>query len=74
MGLTSLSFYKVLKCSLDEGWSIHPRSVLSGHDLTPGCENMVFSLWPKQHLKILCKAVPLTLRAWMACLFRRQKT
>lgn len=42
MGLTSLSFYKVLKCSLDEGWSIHPRSVLSGHDLTPGCETMVF--------------------------------
>lgn len=33
-----------------------------------------FLLWPKKHLKILCKAVPLILRACVAFLFRRQKT
>lgn len=31
-------------------------------------------LWPKEHLKILCKAVPLILRVWVAFLFRKQKT
>lgn len=31
-------------------------------------------LWPKEHLKILRKAVPLILRGWVAFLFRRQKT
>lgn len=48
MELSSLSFYKVLGCSLDEGWSVHARLVLSGHDLTPG---RFFPLWPKEHLK-----------------------
>lgn len=42
VALSSLSLYKELKCSLDEGWSVHSRSVLSGHDLAPGWESMVF--------------------------------
>jgi len=32
VGLSSSSLYKVPKCSLDEGWSIHPRSLTWEHE------------------------------------------